>query len=378
MYGVRIVNETMKDILNLDQEWKTEWERLRRSNCPIVLFGAGSTSIFILNVFRENNIEPVCFCDNNPEKQNKCIDTLRVLSLCDVVAEYSNCIFYITTQLYYREIQKQLKEIGISDDRIIQYDLICQFEWEKNYLYFIKNHEDEIEKFMNELEDEKSKQTVKDRLAFLVTRRRCFAGNSRSEIQYFEDSIIDYRKIKAFIDIGTYTGDSILEFEKHNDMSQCVVYGFEMDEELYKCAKMNLKHLGDRVILLQKAVSDKNGIECLTGKLGEMQSIVSGTFSEQEKKEVVFETCKLDSVLDKNISNAFIKMDIEGAELSAIKGAEEFIKKNHPILAICIYHKAEDIIEIPQTIKKYHSDYRFYVRHYSDNQTETVLYAIPK
>lgn len=372
------MNDAMTDIFKLDEEWKTEWERLKNINQPIVLFGAGCTSNFILKVFREKSIEPVCFCDNNVEKQNEIIDGLEVLSLCGVINKYEDCIFYITTQLYYREIRRQLQDIGVSDDRIVKYDLICQFGWEKNYFSFIRNHEEELNEFISELEDERSKETIRARLSFLVTRKRDYVSNVRSDIQYFDDSIINYQNIKAFIDVGTYTGDSILEFEKHNDMSHCVVYGFEMDEELYKCAKKNLKHLGDKVILVKKAVSDTNGIEHLTGKLGMMQSIVSGTFSEQKKTEVVFETCKLDSILDKNISNAFIKMDIEGAELSAIKGAEKFIKNNQPILAICIYHKEEDIIEIPKTIKKYYSNYGFYVRHYSDNQTETVLYAIPK
>lgn len=73
----------------------------------------------------------------------------------------------------------------------------------------------------------------------------------------------------------------------------------------------------------------------------------------------------------------FIKMDIEGAELEALIGAESLIKKNRPKLAISIYHKMEDIIEIPQIILEYYPDYRLYLRHYSIITTETILYAIP-
>lgn len=372
------MDNTIADILKLNEEWKMEWERLKHTDLPIVLFGAGCTSNHILKVFRKKNIEPVCFCDNNIKKQNDKIDSLEVLSLYDVVTRYADCKFYITTQLYYCEIKRQLLDIGVSDERIVKYDLICQFEWEYNYQSFIKDYEEELNEFINELADEKSKETIIARLSFLVTRKRDYVTNVRSNVQYFDKSILDYQRIKTFIDVGVYTGDSILEFEKYNDMSQCVIYGFEMDEELYACAKRNLKHLGDKVILFKKAVSDKDGIEYLAGNLGIMQSIEPGTFSEKEKTEIVFETCKLDTVLDKDMSDVFIKMDIEGAELSAIKGAELFIKNNHPILAICIYHKAEDIIEIPRIIKNMYSNYELYVRHYSDNQTETVIYAIPK
>lgn len=69
-------------------------------------------------------------------------------------------------------------------------------------------------------------------------------------------------------------------------------------------------------------------------------------------------------------------MDIEGAELQALKGAENIIRRYRPKLAICIYHKPEDLYEIPQFIKSCHSDYKFYIRHYTDIFSELVLYAI--
>ncbi|MFI3174418.1 MAG: FkbM family methyltransferase [Bacillota bacterium] len=70
-------------------------------------------------------------------------------------------------------------------------------------------------------------------------------------------------------------------------------------------------------------------------------------------------------------------MDIEGAELVALQGGEQTIKKYKPKLAICIYHKPEDVIELFAYIKNLVPEYKFYIRHYSNTQTETVLYAIP-
>lgn len=70
-------------------------------------------------------------------------------------------------------------------------------------------------------------------------------------------------------------------------------------------------------------------------------------------------------------------MDIEGSELKALEGAKATIMKNHPRLAICIYHKPMDVIEIPFYIQKLVPEYKFYIRHYASNMWETVLYAIP-
>ena len=69
-------------------------------------------------------------------------------------------------------------------------------------------------------------------------------------------------------------------------------------------------------------------------------------------------------------------MDIEGAELSALKGAKHLIRYDRPICAICIYHKADDLWNIKNYLGKYIGKCKWYLRHYSDNQTETVLYAI--
>ncbi len=68
-------------------------------------------------------------------------------------------------------------------------------------------------------------------------------------------------------------------------------------------------------------------------------------------------------------------MDVEGAELKSLIGAKNTIIKNKPRLAICVYHKPEDICEIPEYILSLVPEYKFYLRHYSSINWETVLYA---
>ena len=82
----------------------------------------------------------------------------------------------------------------------------------------------------------------------------------------------------------------------------------------------------------------------------------------------------IDSVVgDDNVT--FIKMDVEGSELKALEGAKNTIIRKHPRLAICIYHKAMDVIEIPSYILSLVPEYKFYIRHYNSHMWETVLYA---
>jgi FkbM family methyltransferase len=72
----------------------------------------------------------------------------------------------------------------------------------------------------------------------------------------------------------------------------------------------------------------------------------------------------------------FIKMDIEGSELGALKGAEGAIRRWKPRLAISLYHRWDDLFTIPLWLAGLDIGYRFFLDHYSIHNEETVLYAI--
>lgn len=90
-----------------------------------------------------------------------------------------------------------------------------------------------------------------------------------------------------------------------------------------------------------------------------------------------FPTCTVDSAVDRGrIARVdFIKMDIEGSELAALKGAEASIRRWRPRLAISLYHRPEDFHAIPLWLQSLDCGYHFYLDHYSIHQEETVLYA---
>lgn len=84
---------------------------------------------------------------------------------------------------------------------------------------------------------------------------------------------------------------------------------------------------------------------------------------------------KLDDFLP-NEQITFLKMDIEGAEINALIGAQELIKTQKPKLAICTYHLPEHFFDIPFYIKSLVPEYKIYIRHHTNTMFETVCYAI--
>ena len=194
--------------------------------------------------------------------------------------------------------------------------------------------------------------------------------------EYFDDNIIKYGKREVFIDCGVcdlWTSRRFIEEAESHGTSGMKIYGFEPDSGNYKRCVENASRImhenaNVNIELYNKGVWSREDSLNFTGGQGESSRIT------RESTGDTVSVTDLDSVIKDEAT--FIKMDIEGSELEALKGASGIIKKYRPKLAICIYHKPEDVTEIPLFVKELVPDYRLYVRTYSNNTGELVLYAV--
>lgn len=177
------------------------------------------------------------------------------------------------------------------------------------------------------------------------------------------------KKRGAFVDCGSYDGMSAVDYMKFLNQ-ECLVYAFEPDKDNYQ----NLvKNMGKRsnFICLNKGCYSSEG----------MFSFVSNGDASclQETGNNVVEVTTIDKTVgDEKV--AFIKMDVEGAELEALKGARKVIERDMPVLAISAYHRQEDLITLIPYINNLRNGserYDLYLRHHSVIQSELVIYAIP-
>jgi len=72
----------------------------------------------------------------------------------------------------------------------------------------------------------------------------------------------------------------------------------------------------------------------------------------------------------------YIKMDIEGAEVPALQGAERCLRKHRPRLAVSVYHSVSDFVAVPEFLASLDLGYAFYLDHASIHSEETVLFAV--
>jgi FkbM family methyltransferase len=149
------------------------------------------------------------------------------------------------------------------------------------------------------------------------------------------------------------------------------IYAFEPDLQNFKKLTDRVKEYNQQVVLFPCGVYSHTEFLHFNSGAGE------GSKLSDEGNEVI-PCVALDDVLINAISGpAYLKMDIEGAELNALKGAKNLIEKCDIDLAICVYHKPHDIIKIPQWVNTF-GKYDFYLRLYGYYGMELVLYAVKR
>lgn len=241
----------------------------------------------------------------------------------------------------------------------------------KSASYFEEHHDDimRIEKYLS---DAKSRKVWKQMLQFRKTMDyKCHPGMEPE--QYFVDGIIKLDENEVFIDCGGYDGKTSLDFIRKVSGKYKKIVIFEPDPNCLPMINKNVPS-DKRINVIPKGVWDTETDLSFAASGDSASHVVEGHGGADHNTEVI-SVVSIDQC-DACRDATFIKMDLEGAEQKALKGAEQTIKNNIPKLAICIYHSDEDMIEIIDYLHNLVPDYKLYVRHHSTAAIETVVYAI--
>jgi FkbM family methyltransferase len=178
------------------------------------------------------------------------------------------------------------------------------------------------------------------------------------------------------IDAGGCWGDTALYFA-YKAGPKGKVYSFEFLPDNLKIYNQNLDinpELKRRVDLIEKPIWSIAGEEIAIDANGPGSRLRP---DETGPGKMKFRTESIDNLVETGRIEKvdFIKMDIEGAELAALKGAEKALRRFKPKLAITVYHSLKDFWDIPMYLDGLNLGYRFSLRHFTIHAEETVLYA---
>jgi FkbM family methyltransferase len=371
-----VLIDVIKDVPHIE---KKIIDAIKAFSAPIVLFGGGEILWYILIYLRYYGLEPACICDNDPAKQGTVRLGFPVYSydrmqekfapsggkyhiIVSTGPQYKDAIYAQLAQAHEKNPVWYLRGYEVCGEKI-------------NYRYFREN----IAKFEEAyawLADDFSKKVFVNVLNAKLSGDFTLYEQIKKGSEYFDPEVIQLTNHEVLLDVGAYRGDTLAAFVRHTQAKYDAIIAFEPDNKTLAILQgVVSQQRMQKVEIHNKGAWNKHAfLRFHDGRAG--SSRVSET-SDLKLPGTSIEVDTIDNILaGRRVT--YISMDIEGAEHNAILGAEQTIKKWKPIMAVCVYHKREDLFDILLLLKSLVPEYKFYLRHYTDVQTETVLYALYK
>jgi FkbM family methyltransferase len=342
----------------------------------IVLFGAGFLGRRTLAGLRKKGIEPLGFADNNPSLWGTEVDGLQVVSRAEAEDRWAETATFVVTVFHGTPIREQLQKDGCP---IVA---PCPYLYWKHPEVFLPyggvsrpqdtlNASDEVREGMRLWADRQSREVYLAQLQWRATLDYSILPEpSPTDETYFPPEIAEIED-EVFVDVGAFDGDSVQAFGERRNGRFTKAVAVEPDPANCAALKRRMAKLpfGDKVQIVNVGAASREGILQFEA-LGTAASTLTATGTTQVP------CARLDDVL-KDETPTYLKMDIEGAELDALHGAADTIRRCRPVLAICLYHKPGDLWTIPMYVDSLGMDYNYLLRAHSEECWELVLYAVP-
>lgn len=349
-------------------------------NKKIILYGGGDgCTTFSVFVLRKYGFKAYAVFDRKFKSgaTHLGVPAFSPLEYKPTDEERENAVVVITVGKteYHEEIFNRLHSLGfknivLSND-IYEYHLHhAPTELEKKgFNYYLENRE-KIMECMELFSDDLSCEVFYRFIQTHMLRKPIHIPNHALEEQYFARDINLSKGYSRFINCGAYNGDTVMRLNAlfgKVDAIACFEPDLENFELLtrYLCAKH--EEIATSIVAFPCGVFSRE-LQFRFANGNKINSMIS------DEGEAFIQCVAIDHVLP-NFQPTFIQMDVEGAELEALKGAEMLIKVNKPDLAICVYHAPNHIWDIPLYLESLRSGYKYYLRNYTSLISETVLYA---
>jgi FkbM family methyltransferase len=397
-----------------------EYKQSILDGAPLILFGAGALGKDMLIALADNNIKPICFCDNEDSKWGSMINGIPVISPQELYKNYSDAYVVLTVLDASKIVMQQLLRENFESNKIfrkdndLDSDIIVMYVMSKamlgtqpkfvNQKYLdgqtdldkIIELEAIVEKAYECFDDSKSKELFITKLALLGSEihfslfKRFMLLFSEAihrfgilnykgtpeDYLYFHSDTFQVQPNEVYIDVGAYDGDTIETFvQACNEISVKYqhIYALEPDQECFDRLVVNTKSY-DSISLFKLGMwSESTSISFVESH--ESAHDQAAQISKDSETGASIDVVSLDDFcLDK--APTLIKMDPPGNIINEIiKGGSQTIKKYKPKLALGSYHSLDEFVEVPIMLKQLCPDYKLVLRHNTYHLCDTDLYA---
>ena len=376
-----LLSEPREDALH--RERSAFDEQAGSSLAPLVLFGAGNLHCKTLAGLRAGGIEPIAFTDNDPGLWGEEVEGVRVLPPEEASRSLGERAVFVVTIWRgegtdrMRERCSQLRRLGCA--RVVtflplfwKYPEIFLPHYAADLPHRVLDARERIEEAFGLLSDDASRMEFIGEVRWRLLGDFDHLGEPVSNEIYFPEDLHRLSADEVFVDCGAFDGDTIRRSLARQPDFRGSIKAFEPDPanfgKLARYVESLPYALRQRVEIFPFAVSSRRVILRFNATGTEAASVGSGSTQVQG--------VALDELLE-DCRPTYIKMDTEGAEPEAIRGAFRTIATHRPAMAICVYHRQDHLWEIPLLIDSCAGGYRFHLRPQLLEGWDLVCYAVP-
>jgi FkbM family methyltransferase len=346
-------------------------ELRKNAGGKIALFGAGHLGRKTLEALRRAEVEPAAFVDNDHSLHGTQVDGVPVWMPAAAAERLGgDGLFVVTTFLPHGGgVRSRLDELAALGCRHSTSFLAVGWMYEGVLPHFGADRPSRLLARAPDLVrvaglwcDDQSRETYRRQLEWRLLAN--FGPAERpAPHQYFPRDIIRPNPNESFVDGGAFDGDTLRsapwEFAR--------ILAIEPDpasaQKLRNCAGATL------------TVHEK----LLGGAAGSARFNGGGTMASCRSDSGALEIpiVTLDQ-LTHGERPTFIKLDVEGDELRALQGGRKTLRECQPVVAVCAYHRPEDLWTLPLFLHETLPAHRLYLRAHAGDGFELVVYAVPE
>lgn len=369
--AVQLIQERLSRTIEMRTAWYAEVQRLLQEE-DVYIWGTGQMGQWAAHLVHDMGGRVAAFIDNSAARWGATSEGILCISP-DQLREKENPLVFIGIGMSGAAVAAQLADMNVR--RVLDMpDFYLNTLFEDIQSVDPAELAARVAVCFDILADDASRDVLLAKLRGGLDfepgfARQNYYGDICHSDQYFQNNLIRFTENSVLVDCGAYTGDTMQDFLRRGLPFRKYI-AYELNRRNYE--------------KLQNNMNDARGGEtgeliaynCGVGERNEQiyyDDVVSA--SSVSSTGIPGEIVRMsDHLRDEAVS--FIKMDIEGAEMGALRGAEELIRRRRPDLAICVYHSISDLYEIPLYIHSIVPEYQLYLRHHTPVFCETVCYAV--
>ena len=336
------------------------WEKLRKTEKNVVLYGMGNGADKILAVCAEKGIPVRGVFASDGFRTGKPFHGMTVESRREVFSRFGaeNVAVLLSFASSRPEVLELIRGVAAEAELYVPDVPVAG-----NTLFdadFARAHRDDLLRARDLLCDGESRRIFDLTVAAKLTGRAEFLFQAVSDPAETVRELVRPEEIRTALDLGAYTGDTVRELLNAGATPE-TVYAVEPDARTFRKLS-DYAEQEKRTTVLPLHAAAWNRRETLSfGAAGNRGSALGETV----KKMLPVDGIPMDEVLgDARVD--YIKFDVEGAEREAIEGLSMHLGRDLPTLLVSVYHRSEDLFALPLFLHARFGGYgRFFLRRFS-------------